>query len=60
LKALADKKPHDLHEEATYLCETVKPQMLAVRAMVDKAEGLLEAGLYPFPTYEQLIYSHHS
>merc|ERR1711920_1194610 len=60
LKALFDKKPHDLKAEATYLCDTIKPQMAAIRALVDKAEGLLEAGLYPYPTYEELIYSHHS
>mmetsp|Transcript_21157 Transcript_21157/g.54971 ORF Transcript_21157/g.54971 Transcript_21157/m.54971 type:complete len:88 (+) Transcript_21157:2-265(+) len=60
LKQLNAKKPHDLRAEATYLCDIVKPQMLAVRAEVDKAEGLLEAGLYPFPTYEELIWSHHS
>jgi glutamine synthetase len=60
LKGLFDKKPHDLKAEATYLCDTIKPQMVAIRALVDKAEGLLEAGLYPYPTYEELIYSHHS
>jgi len=60
LKALISKKPHELRAEATYLCETVKPQLLAVRSCVDEAEGLLEAGLYPYPTYEALIYSHHS
>merc|ERR1719210_2754415 len=60
LRALFEKKPHDLKAEAAYLCDTVKPQMLTVRALVDKAEGLLEKGLYPYPTYEELIYSHHS
>merc|ERR1712107_728111 len=60
LKDLFGKKPHDLKAEATYLCDTIKPQMVAIRALVDKAEGLLEAGLYPYPTYEELIYSHHS
>jgi len=60
LKDLFGKKPHDLRAEATYLCDTMKPQMAAIRALVDKAEGLLEAGLYPYPTYEELIYSHHS
>merc|ERR1719382_2236245 len=60
LKGLFGKKPHDLKAEATYLCDTIKPQMAAIRALVDKAEGLLEAGLYPYPTYEELIYSHHS
>merc|ERR1711972_189483 len=60
LKQLFEKKPHDLQAEAKYLCDVIKPQMLAVRKLVDKAEGLLEAGLYPYPTYETLIYTHHS
>jgi len=60
LKELFGKRPHELAEEATYLCETVKPQMAAVRGLVDKAEGLLDRGLYPYPTYEELIYSHHA
>jgi len=60
LKELLGKKPHDLAPEAAYLCDTVKPQMAAVRGLVDKAEGLLEKGLYPYPTYEEIIYSHHS
>merc|ERR1712039_164446 len=60
LRQLFDKRPHELQAEAKYLCDTIKPQMVAIRAAVDKAEGLLEAGLYPYPTYEELIYSHHS
>jgi len=60
LKDVFGKKPHELVAEATYLCDTVKPQMAAVRALVDQAEGLLETGLYPYPAYEELIYSHHS
>jgi glutamine synthetase len=60
LKQLFEKKPHDLRAEVSYLCNTVKPQMVAIRAMVDKAEGLMESGLYPYPTYEELLYSHHS
>merc|ERR1712014_198857 len=60
LSELFAKKPHDLAAEATYLCDVVKPQMGVVRGLVDKAEGLLQKSLYPFPTYEQMIYSHHS
>eukprot|EP00928_Gymnodinium_smaydae_P095696 TRINITY_DN8280_c1_g1_i1.p1 TRINITY_DN8280_c1_g1~~TRINITY_DN8280_c1_g1_i1.p1 ORF type:complete len:725 (-),score=144.61 TRINITY_DN8280_c1_g1_i1:112-2211(-) len=60
LKSLFEKKPHGLEAEATYLCDVMKPQMVAVRTLVDKAEGLLENGLYPYPTYEELLYSHHS
>jgi len=60
LKQLFANKPHDLAAEASYLCEKVKPQMAAVRASVDKAEDLIQKDLYPYPTYEELIYSHHS
>merc|ERR1712043_38394 len=60
LKDLFAAKPHNLVEEAEYLCNIIKPQMAAVRALVDKAEALLHKGLYPFPTYEELIYSHHT
>mmetsp|Transcript_122354 Transcript_122354/g.172179 ORF Transcript_122354/g.172179 Transcript_122354/m.172179 type:complete len:120 (+) Transcript_122354:3-362(+) len=60
LKATFAKKPHtSLAAEATYLCDTIKPQMVALRAAVDKAEGVMEASIYPYPTYEQMIYSHH-
>merc|ERR1712151_391674 len=60
LSQLFEKKPHDMQAEAKYFCDVIKPQMLEVRKLVDKAEGLLEADLYPYPSYETLIYSHHS
>jgi len=51
--------PHDMEKEADYLCDIVKPQMAAVRGLVDEAEGLLEKALYPYPNYESMIYHHH-
>merc|ERR1711937_132717 len=61
LKAALEKVPSDdCEKEAFYYCETVKPQIETVRSMVDKAEELMSADLYPFPTYEQLLYSHLS
>eukprot|EP00403_Amphidinium_massartii_P037471 CAMPEP_0178432938 /NCGR_PEP_ID=MMETSP0689_2-20121128/32648_1 /TAXON_ID=160604 /ORGANISM="Amphidinium massartii, Strain CS-259" /LENGTH=693 /DNA_ID=CAMNT_0020054951 /DNA_START=30 /DNA_END=2111 /DNA_ORIENTATION=+ len=60
LKSLVEAKPHELQKEAEYFCNTVKPQMTAVRTLVDKAESLMKTSLYPYPTYEQMIYSHHS
>jgi len=61
LKDTFAAKPHDdLAKEAEYLCNKVKPQMAQLREVVDKAEGLMQKGLYPYPTYEELIYSHHS
>merc|ERR1712176_1104543 len=59
LSSLLEKVPHDMVKEAEYLCETVKPQMHAVRQLVDQAEGLIQAGLYPYPTYEEMLYHHH-
>jgi len=60
LRVTFDKMPHGaLDKEATYLCDTVKPRMVALRQAVDKAESLMEKGSYPFPTYEELLYSHH-
>eukprot|EP00656_Telonema_subtile_P002451 TRINITY_DN11089_c0_g1_i1.p1 TRINITY_DN11089_c0_g1~~TRINITY_DN11089_c0_g1_i1.p1 ORF type:complete len:429 (-),score=117.13 TRINITY_DN11089_c0_g1_i1:113-1399(-) len=60
LKELRATVPEGLATEARYLGETIKPQMEAVRALVDEAEGLIQRDLYPYPTYETLVYSHHS
>jgi len=61
LKDTFAAKPHDdLAKEAEYLCNKVKPQMAKLREVVDKAEGFMQKGLYPYPTYEEIIYSHHS
>ena len=53
------KMPEGLAEEATYLCDVVKPAMDALRAAVDAAEAEMDATLYPYPTYEALVYHHH-
>jgi len=59
-KMLADAGKPSIEEEARYFCDQVKPQMVALRKLVDDTEGLLEAGLYPYPSYEALLYSHHA
>eukprot|EP00913_Durusdinium_trenchii_P027343 g25652.t1 len=60
LKSCLVSKPHgDLEKEAAYFCDTVKPLMVSLRESVDNAESLMETGLYPYSTYEQMIYSHH-
>jgi len=46
-------------EQATRLCDVIKPQMKFIRDLVDKAEGLMEKGIYPYPSYESMLYSHH-
>merc|ERR1719437_369197 len=47
LKALFEKKPHELKAEATFLCDTIKPQMQAVRAVVDKPRGSCKQACIP-------------
>lgn len=39
-------KPTTLADEATYLCDTVKPQMAALRAAVDKAEAIMDSSVH--------------
>jgi len=60
LKSSLNSKPHgNLVSEAAYFNDTVKPQMEALRALVDSAEGVMEKGIYPYPSYEAMLYSHH-
>jgi glutamine synthetase len=61
LKEALRKAPSDSAEkEAFYYCETVKPQMENLRSYVDQAEELMSKELYPYPTYENLLYSHQT
>jgi glutamine synthetase len=59
LKNTLANMPHDMAKEAEYLCDIVKPQMARLRGVVDTAEGLMNKGLYPYPTYEAMLYHHH-
>ncbi|CAK9038317.1 unnamed protein product [Durusdinium trenchii] len=59
LKSLLQQLPEALAEEATFLCDVVKPQMERLRLAVDTAEGVMDAELYPYPSYETMLYSHH-
>ena len=52
-------KPAELAAEAAYLCDVCRPKMDALRAAVDAAEAEMDAALYPYPTYEALVYGHH-
>merc|ERR1712211_223308 len=58
LEDLMAKLPSDLSKQAKYLCDTVKPQMAALRQQVDNSEKLMESSLYPYPL-TKLLYSHH-
>mmetsp|Transcript_14312 Transcript_14312/g.38337 ORF Transcript_14312/g.38337 Transcript_14312/m.38337 type:complete len:102 (-) Transcript_14312:414-719(-) len=60
LEKMLTQVPHgDLAAEAEYLCDKVKAQMAKVRSLVDDAEGMLDKRLYPYPTYESMLYHHH-
>jgi len=59
LKTILASAPDDLEKEAEFFCDSVKPQMAVVRGLVDTAEGLLKKDLYPYPTYEAMLYHHH-
>jgi len=59
LKTILASAPDDMEKEAEFFCDNVKPQMAVVRGLVDTAEGLLKKGLYPYPTYEAMLYHHH-
>merc|ERR1712228_67118 len=59
LAQMTKDTPDDMEAEAEYLCDKVKEQMVQVRALVDEAEGLMEKGLYPYPTYESMLYHLH-
>ena len=39
---------------------SVKPQMLALRDAVDTAEGLCASSKWPVPTYDEILFHHHS
>jgi glutamine synthetase len=41
-----------------YCRESVLPKMAAVRAAADKAELFIEKSLHPFPSYEEILFSH--
>jgi len=66
LQALVDSAGGDGHGfddakgAATYARDKLKVQMGVVRAVHDQAESKMAAGLYPYPTYAELLFSHHS
>jgi glutamine synthetase type III len=43
---------------AKYAANTIKPLMASVRAFHDAAERLIARGLYPYPTYHDLLFPH--
>jgi len=59
LAKLFSELPDGLAAEAAYLDTVIKPQMAALRAKVDASEKVMQASLYPYPTYKAMLYDHH-
>merc|ERR550514_1263466 len=50
---------HGFDDEAAaakYALEKLTPQMAKVREVHDQVEGKLDASLYPYPTYPEMLY----
>lgn len=60
LRAKLDDVPEGEHEAATYIAESLIPAMNAVREMADTAEKKCNRDLWPFPTYGEVLYTHHT
>jgi glutamine synthetase len=57
--ALASVPKGDLKEEAHYIKDKLRPQLRAMRVAAEAVEKLLSKKLYPFPTYQDILFSHH-
>ncbi|HEX4334577.1 MAG TPA: glutamine synthetase III [Polyangiaceae bacterium] len=54
--ALAHEGAHGAAAEADYLCKTVVPAMLKVRAPCDALEGVLSDEIWPLPTFHEMLF----
>lgn len=46
----------DMLAHARFMCDTVLPQMLAVRAAADELEGYISDDLWVLPTYQEMLF----
>ena len=60
LKKTLAAMPEDPHKGCAYATTTLKPAMDELRAVVDASELLCKADLWPYPTYTDICYSHHT
>jgi len=56
------EKTHDCGaQKLAYYCkDVIRPHMEAVREKHDKVEKMIRRSLYPFPSYQDMLFSHHS
>jgi glutamine synthetase len=53
---LDENHPTDVIAEADYMCDTVLPAMLAVRAAADELERIVPDNLWPLPKYREILF----
>ncbi len=53
---LDENHPTDVIAEADYMCDTVLPKMLAVRAAADELERIVPDNLWPLPKYREILF----
>lgn len=51
-----EHEDHDLAAEADYACNTVLPQMLKIREVIDALEGLVADDLWTLPSYQEMLF----
>jgi glutamine synthetase len=56
LKSDVANVPHTAMKAARYFCETIVPDMDAVRKEADILELLTDKSYWPFPTYSDLLF----
>jgi glutamine synthetase len=60
LRNKIDGVPEDVHAAAAFMLSDVIPAMEATRTLADTAEKRCRRDLWPYPTYGEVIYTHHS
>ena len=53
------KMPGDPEPASEYCCSKIKPLMLQIRESCDLAETLVKKDHWPYPSYTEILYSHH-
>jgi glutamine synthetase len=60
LRAKIDSVPGDAHAAASYMISDLIPAMNEVRDLADQAERKCKRELWPYPTYAEIVYTHHT
>jgi glutamine synthetase len=58
-EVLASVPKDDLKAEAHFIKDKLRPQLRTTRLAAEAVEKLLSKKLYPFPTYQDILFSHH-